>query len=75
MERRDPAPVVVSAMAYLGCSAFQEFATDVMEMRGKGPVIRKRADFERIIVGLEELIAIETLPEVLRASDPTPVEL
>jgi len=75
MERRDPAPVVVSAMAYLGCSEFQEFATDVMEARGKGPIVRKRADFERIIVGLQELIAIETIPEGLHASDPTPVEL
>ena len=70
MERRDPAPVVVAAMGYLGCSEFREFATDVMENRGKGPIVRKRADFEAIILGLEELIAIETLPEVLLAVDP-----
>jgi hypothetical protein len=73
MERRDPAPVVVSAMAYLGCSAFQEFSTDVMENRGEGPTVRKRADYENIIAGLEELIAIETIPEVLRAADPVTV--
>ena len=66
MERRDPSPVVISAMRYLGCSSFIEFASDVMEQRGKPPVVRKRKDFEAIIAGLEELIAIETLPEGLR---------
>lgn len=73
MERRDPAPVVISAMRYLGCSAFIEFSADVMEMRGKGPIVRKRKDFEAIIAILEELIAIETIPEGLRADAPASV--
>ena len=77
MERRDPAPVVISAMRYLGCSAFIEFASDVMEQRGRGPLVRKRKDFEAIIAGLEELIAIEAMTpeERVRANAPTPVEL
>ncbi len=73
MERRDPAPVVIAAMKYLGYSEFIEFSEDVMEQRGKGSVIRKRRDFENIIAGLEELIVIETMPEALRGPDPTPV--
>ncbi len=73
MERRDPAPVVISAMRYLGCSAFIEFAADVMMMRGRGPIIRKRKDYENIIVILKELIATETIPEAPRADTPTPV--
>lgn len=73
MERRDPSPVMISAMYYLGISEFIEFSADVMERRGKGPVVRKRKDFENIIAGLEELIAIETLPKAPRADTPTPV--
>lgn len=73
MERRDPAPVVISAMRYLGCSAFIEFATDVMEARGRGPIVRKRRDFENIITALEEAIAIETIPEVPSGRDPVTV--
>jgi len=63
MERRDPAPVVISAMRYMGCSEFIKFSCDVMEARGTGPIVRKRVDYNNIIAGLEEMIANETLPE------------
>ncbi len=73
MERRDPAPVVVRAIGYLGCSAFQDFAMEVMEARGRGAVVRKRKDYDVIIVGLEAAIAETAIPEALRADTPVTV--
>ena len=73
MERRDPAPVVIAAIRHLGCSAFRDFAMDVMDARGRGAIDRKRNDFDLIIVGLQAAIEERVIPEVLRGPDPTPV--
>lgn len=60
MERRDPAPVVISARWYV--EGFDVLAIEVMAARGNGPFVRKRKDYELVIAGLEEMIAKEVLP-------------